>query len=64
MRRFLFGRLIFSIVSIVAATFIVLLLSRMSGDPILLYANSGYGLTKEGEEAIRKRLGLDKPILI
>jgi|TARA_B100001750_G_scaffold230484_1_gene226970 ABC-type dipeptide/oligopeptide/nickel transport system permease component len=64
MRRFLLGRLVFAIVSIVVATFIVLLLSRMSGDPILLYANSGYGLTKEGEEAVRKRLGLDKPIPI
>ena len=31
MKRFLIGRLVFAIVSIVAATFIVLVLSRASG---------------------------------
>ena len=64
MRNFIFRRVIYAFISVIAATFLVFGLSRMSGDPILLYANSGYGLTKEGEEAIRKRLGLDKPILI
>ena len=59
MRRFIIRRFVFALVSIVAATFSVFLLSRAAGDPLLLYANSGYGLTAEGERAIRKELALD-----
>ena len=64
MKRFLVRRFIFGIVSIIMATFFVLVLSRGSGDPLLLYANSGYGLTEEGERVLRKKLGLDKPVPI
>ncbi len=46
------------------ATFFVLVLSRGSGDPLLLYANSGYGLTEEGERVLREKLGLNKPVPI
>jgi len=62
MRRFIIRRFVFALVSIVAATFSVFLLSRAAGDPLLLYANSGYGLTAEGERAIRKQLALDRAI--
>ena len=62
MRRFIIRRFAFSLVSIVVATFAVFMLSRAAGDPLLLYANSGYGLTAEGEEALRKRLALDRAV--
>ncbi len=62
MRRFIIRRFVFSLVSIVVATLLVFLLSRAAGDPLLLYANSGYGLTAEGEAALRKRLALDRPV--
>jgi peptide/nickel transport system permease protein len=62
MRRFIIRRFVFALVSIVVATMAVFLLSRASGDPLLLYATSGYGLTAEGEAALRKRLALDRPV--
>ena len=62
MKRFLIRRFIFALISIVMATFAILVISRLSGDPLLLYANSGYGITAEGERVIRERLGLDKPV--
>lgn len=62
MRRFIIRRFVFSLVSIIVATLLVFLLSRAAGDPLLLYANSGYGLTAEGEAALRKRLALDRPV--
>ena len=62
MRRFIIRRFVFSLVSIVVATFSVFLLSRAAGDPLLLYANSGYGLTAESEVALRKKLALDRPV--
>ena len=37
-------------------------MSRAAGDPLLLYANSGYGLTAESEVALRKKLALDRPV--
>lgn len=64
MRRFIIRRFIFGIFSIVVATLAVFFISRFAGDPLDLYANSGYGLTAEGEVAIRKRLGLDKPVIV
>ena len=64
MKRFLIGRLVFAVVSIVAATFIVLVLSRASGDPLLLYANSGYGLSAEGERVLREKLGLNHNVFV
>ena len=62
MRRFIIRRFVFSLVSIIVATLLVFLLSRAAGDPLLLYANSGYGLTAEGEAALRKKLALDRPV--
>lgn len=64
MRRFIIRRFVFALVSIVMATLAVFLISRAAGDPLLLYANSGYGLTAEGERALRARLGLDKPVIV
>ena len=62
MRRFIVRRFVFSLVSIVVATLAVFLLSRAQGDPLLLYATSGYGLTAESEVALRKKLALDRAV--
>lgn len=42
----------------------VFAMSRMAGDPLLLYATPGYGLTPAQEAAITERLGLDKPLAV
>ncbi len=60
MRRFLIRRFIFAIISTLAATAGIFALSRAGGDPLLLFATSGYGLSEEAVEAVRKELGLDK----
>jgi len=58
-------RLIFAIVAIWGATVIVFGLSRLAGDPRLLYAGAeGYGLTPEQYEAIGKSLALDRSIVV
>ncbi len=64
MRRFILRRFVFALVSIVLATLAVFFISRAAGDPLLLYANSGYGLSAEGEAALRKRLLLDQPVVV
>ena len=65
MRAFLARRLIYTMLSLLAATAVVFALSRMAGDPRLLYAEAsgGYGLTPEQYEALGKKLGLDKPLV-
>ncbi len=52
------------LLSFVGATAIVFSMSRMAGDPLDLYATSGYGLTVEQEAALRKELRLDKPLVV
>jgi peptide/nickel transport system permease protein len=61
----LLRRIIFAVLTIIFATALVFTLSRLSGDPLLLYAKpGGYGFTKEQEAALKKKLGLDKPVAI
>ena len=58
-------RLVFGIISLVAATLIVFVLSRAQGDPLLLYAKpGGYGVSEEQIEALTKKLALDKPLIV
>lgn len=65
MIRFLFRRVLFAFLTIVFATALVFALSRLAGDPLLLYAKpGGYGFTPEQEQALREKLGLDKPVVI
>lgn len=65
MSRFLVRRAIFSVLTLLAATLIVFLLSRSAGDPRLLYAKpGGYGISQETWDALGKKLGLDKPVLV
>ena len=65
MQRFLIRRFFFAILSLVAASAIVFGLSRAAGDPLLLYAKpGGYGVTPEQIEALKKKLGLDRPLVM
>lgn len=45
------------------ATFLILAMSRLAGDPILLYAKpGGYGFTPEQEAALRAKIGIDRAV--
>ena len=66
MRGFLIRRAYFAILSLFAATMIVFGLSRVYGDPLLVYTQEGggYGLSEEQKEEIARYLGLDKPLVV
>ena len=65
MSSFLIRRLAFVLVSLIGATAIVFALSRMAGDPILLYAKPhAYGDTEEYLQQLREHLGLDRPLVV
>ena len=65
MQRFIARRFVFMIFSLAAATMVVFGLSRATGDPLLLYAKpGGYGMSPEQIEALTKKLGLDKPLVL
>ncbi len=65
MASFVIRRLLFTFVSIIGATAFVFTLSRMAGDPVLLYAKpAGYGMTEEYLDNLRKELGTDKPLVV
>ena len=65
MKAFITRRFFYMILSVLAATVIVFGLSRMVGDPRLLYAKpGGYGITEEQFEAIGVKLGLDRPLVV
>jgi peptide/nickel transport system permease protein len=64
MQRFLLRRLIFTVLSLIGATAIVFGLSRLQGDPLLLYATPGYGLSPAQQQALTEKLRLDKPLAV
>ena len=66
MRGFLIRRAYFALLSLFAATMIVFGLSRVYGDPLLVYTQEGggYGLSEEQKEEISRYLGLDKPLIL
>ena len=65
MYKFLIRRLIFSIFTLIGATIIVFTLSRVVGDPRLLYAQEGgYGLSDQAWDDLGVMLGLDKPLIV
>ena len=65
MGPFLIRRLLFTFISVIGATAFVFTLSRMAGDPVLLYAKpAGYGMTEEYLDNLRKELGTDKPLVV
>ena len=62
MQTFLIRRLIAGLVVIVLVSFLVFSLSRLAGDPRLLYTD-GY-TTADSFEELGKQLGLDKPFVV
>lgn len=65
MRRFLLRRFISAVLSLIGATFIVFVISIGADDPLLLYAKpGGYGVSPEQVQALKEKLGLDKPIVV
>jgi len=63
--RFLLRRAAFAVLSVLAATVIVFTVSRLGGDPREIYARpEGYGMSKENYEALGKKLGLDRPLIV
>lgn len=65
MQRYLARRFVYMCLSFLAATVVIFGLSRVTGDPLLLYAKpGGYGFSEEQQEALSKKLGLDKPLAL
>ena len=64
MSRFIIRRLFYMFVTMLLATLLVFVLSRIVGDPRLLYVQEGgYGLSEEAWEAMGVKLHLDKPVI-
>ena len=64
MYAFLIRRLAFVLIALLGATAVVFGLSRMAGDPVLLYAKpAGYG-SEDYLDNLRKKLGTDRPLVI
>lgn len=64
MYAFLIRRLAFVLIALLGATAVVFTLSRMAGDPVLLYAKpSGYG-SEDYLDNLRKKLGTDRPLVV
>jgi peptide/nickel transport system permease protein len=64
-RKYLIQRFFFGVLSLIAATLIVFVLSRAQGDPLLLYAKpGGYGVSPEQIAALEEKLALDRPLIV
>jgi peptide/nickel transport system permease protein len=65
MKSFIAKRFIGAVLSLLGATFLVFGISQAAQDPLLLYAKpGGYGVSPEQVQALKEKLGLDKPIPI
>jgi len=65
MSRFIVRRLFYMFVTMMIATLLVFSLSRIVGDPRLLYVQEGgYGLSPEAWDALGVKLHLDKPVAV
>ena len=62
MRTFLTRRIVFSVVALIGATFIVFALSRALGDPRYLYLAQGR-FSQEQWDALGREMHLDKPLV-
>ena len=62
MSRFLLRRFMYFLVTIWLATIVVFAMSRMSGDPRLLYLTEYSHLNQENWDAWGRAMGLDKPL--
>ena len=64
MSRFIIRRVAYMFLTMLLATLLVFVLSRIVGDPRLLYVQEGgYGLSEEAWEAMGIKLHLDKPVV-
>ncbi len=64
MSRFIIRRVAYMFLTMLLATLLVFVLSRIVGDPRLLYVQEGgYGLSEEAWEAMGVKLHLDKPVI-
>jgi len=65
MQRFILRRLFYMFVTMLLATLFVFSMSRIVGDPRLLYVQEGgYGLSEEAWDNLGKQLHLDKPVVV
>ena len=65
MKRFILRRIVTSLLSLLAATIVVFVLSRVAGDPeLILIQPEGYRVSPEQIEALRERLGLNEPLFV
>ncbi len=65
MYRFIIRRLGYMFLTMLIATLLVFTLSRIVGDPRLLYVQEGgYGLSEEAWDALGVKLHLDKPVVV
>ncbi len=65
MGRYLIRRFLFAIITLLLASMIVFGLSRMAGDPLIVFAKpGGYGMSPERVADLSKKLGLDKPLAV
>ena len=65
MSRFIVRRIFYMFVTMMVATLLVFSLSRIVGDPRLLYVQEGgYGLSPEAWDALGVKLHLDKPVAV
>ena len=65
MSRFIIRRISYMLVTMMVATLLVFSLSRIVGDPRLLYVQEGgYGLSPEAWDALGIKLHLDKPVAV
>ena len=65
MSRFIIRRVFYMMLTMLVATLMVFSLSRVVGDPRLLYVQEGgYGLSPEAWDALGIKLHLDKPVAV
>ena len=64
MKNFLARRLIFSVISLFAASMVVFGLAHAKEDPINLFIQPGYFVSPETLEALKAKWGLDKPLVV
>ena len=65
MRRYLFRRLIFAVLTLWGVTILVFALSRLGPDPLLAYVRDDtYGLAEDTIKELKAKWGLDKPVYV
>ena len=63
MRRFIYRRLVFGVLTMWGITIVVFSLSRAGPDPMLMFIrDDGYGIAPTAMEHLRVKWGLDKPL--